>query len=108
MTYSTINNASKKQINNQITFNNLISKRFNHTSRGWSALVIRDFDLAGLLGVIGGRINYKWLLLDYISSGRSYGIFDRLVYDGGSWSYVAGQDYVSELNTIRKILRDGK
>ena len=109
MTYKTIVNARKKSTN-YITLSNLISNRFYHTSKGWTALHITDsINIDGLVALIGGRgHNYKRLLSDYISYGRDYGILERVIFNNGKWSYIAGQDYTSEMNTIRKILRDGE
>ena len=109
MTYKTIVNARKKSTGH-ITLSSLISNRFYHTSKGWTALHITgSISLDGLVSLIGGRgYNYKRLLSDYISHGYNYGILERIIFDGGKWSYIAGQDYTAEMNTIRKILRDGR
>jgi len=109
MTYKTIQNAFKKS-RGQITFSDILNKRFFHSSKGYTDLKITDsIAIGSLISLIGGRGNdYKMLISDYISFSRhSYGIFDRLVFNGKKWSYIAGQDYAAELNTIRKILREG-
>lgn len=109
MTYKNIQNAAKKT--NQLTLNNLISNRFYHKKLGWIKLNINDIDLDSLVSLIGGRgYNYSSLIKDYIEWGSSYGILDRLIYstDRKRWEYIAGQDYTAELNTIRKIFREGR
>ena len=107
MTYKTIGNACNKALDKNITFGNIMSKRFYHKDKGWTNLTIHEFDMSGLLDVIGGTLDYRRLIMDYIRYGRDYGIFNRLIFNGKKWSYCAGQDYVAEMNTIRKILRDG-
>lgn len=108
MKYLNITNATKKAYNKSITFNELVCKRFYHVTKGHSKLHIEDVDLRGLRDLIGGRgYNYLRLLKDHIAYGSSYGILERLIFDGKRWSYCAGQDYVAEMNTLRKILREG-
>jgi hypothetical protein len=113
MTYKTIKNASKAS-SHTLTLNNIMGGRFYHKTKGWTSLKISGLDLVtsleinDLLDVIGGRKNYSILLRRYINNGTSYGILSRLTYDTKhGWSYCAGQDYTAELNTIRKILREG-
>ena len=107
MTYKTIRNACKKQLHGNITFGDLVSKRFYHKTKGWVDLTVFDLDMIGLLDVIGGRGDYRRLVMDYLHYGKSYGILERLIFNGKRWQYIAGQDYVAEMNTIRKILREG-
>ncbi len=106
MTYKTIKNASMRAVNN-ITLDNIISKRFKHITRGHTDLNIKgDIDLSGLLRVIGGRDDYSLRLRRLIAGGHSWGILERFIYKPKSgWAYCAGQDYIAELNTIRKLLR---
>jgi len=108
MTYTHIKNAAKKT--EQISFNDLVSKRFRHISKGWSTLKVFDYDINSLVNCIGGssKINYHRLIMDYKNHGSTYGILSRLIYTGKEWQYIAGQDHVVELNTIRKIFRDGR
>ena len=113
MTYKTIDNALAKTRGNYITLSDIIYGRFFHIKKGYTDLKISGLDLNdalhinNLLDVIGGRKNYSILLRRLISGGKSCGILERLVYNGNRWAYIAGQDYTAELNTIRKILREG-
>ena len=107
MTYKHIKNAVKKTNSPYITFSELVSKRFKHEKKGFTNLKIHDYDIDGLLSVIGGKSNvgYRRLIMDYVNYGKNHGIFERLVYDGKRWIYMAGQHYTYELNIIRQILR---
>lgn len=109
MTYINIKNATNKSSYGQISFNNLINGRFNHITKGWTTLKINDVDIEGISLAISGKskINYSTLIYDYIRNGKSYGIFDRLIFNGRRWEYVTSQSN-EEFNTIRKIFREGR
>lgn len=107
MRYKNITNACKKSHFGGINLSNIISERFYHTKKGWTKLLIDDFKIDELVSVIGGRGNdYKRLIEYMIDHKITYGIFERLNFNGKRWSYIAGQDYTAELNLIRKLLRD--
>ena len=111
MRYKTIENAMKKQIHCSITLDDLISGRFYHTKKGWSGLIIDDYELDDLCNILGGRGKSKerikeFLSTHYIKDLRSYGIFSRVVYNKYGWQYVAVQDYISELATVRKLIKE--
>ena len=99
---------------NQITFNNLLSKRYNNTTDGWIEL---PYDIQLELNVLfrtflrtRTRLNsqmdeaIKYASFDNL---KQYGIFDRLVYSTtrNKVEYIAGQDYISELNTIKNEIK---
>lgn len=105
MTYKTIENALKAS-RGQLSLSNIVSGRFYHYSKGYTKLVIKDIDLAGLLSTIGGNKDYSHAIKRYVAAGSSCGIMSRLIYDNDKWNYCAGQDYTAEMNTIRKILRE--
>ena len=105
MTYKTIENALKSS-RGQMSLNNIVTGRFNHYSKGYTKLVIKDIDLKGLLSTIGGNKDYSIEMRRYIAAGSSCGIMSRLIYNKDKWNYCAGQDYTAEMNTIRKILRE--
>lgn len=37
---------------------------------------------------------------------KSYGILNRLILENNHWRYIAGQDYVSEVKTVRQLILD--
>lgn len=39
----------------------------------------------------------------FSESVPQYGIIDRLLYERGQWQYCAGQSYIDEIRTVRKI-----
>ena len=111
MRYKTIENAMKKQLHNSITLDDLISGRFYHTKKGYSDLIIDDYKLDDLCDILGGRGKSKerikkFLSPHYIKDLKSYGIFSRVVFNKYGWQYVAGQDYVPELATVRKLIKE--
>jgi hypothetical protein len=108
MKYKTIQNACKKAQFNQITLSNLISGRFYHVSKGWTKLSIDEKELNMLRDELGGKYDLLRPLMDIINyNGSNYGIFERVVFNGKRWGYIAGQDYPSELRTVRKLIREG-
>ena len=109
MTYSNINNATKKAPGETITLSNLISKRFYHSKKGNTDLNIKDIEIDKLVALIGGRgVNYERLIKNAINLEINFGIYARIAYSGNRWHYIAGQDYTSEMNLVRKLLREGK
>ena len=37
----------------------------------------------------------------------SYGIYNRLIKENGTWSYCAGQSYPDEIRTLRECILNG-
>jgi hypothetical protein len=37
---------------------------------------------------------------------KSYGILNRLILEDNHWRYIADQDYVSEIKTVRQLILD--
>lgn len=44
------------------------------------------------------------ILTYHPSSIPNYGIFDRLLKEGNTWSYCAGQSYPDEIRTLRDCI----
>ena len=78
-------------------------QNFNNTKGNFT-----EDDINQIVSIIGYRCRAKTLtrirsMLTYsISVIPQYGILDRLIKENDTWTYFAGQDYVSEM----KILRD--
>ena len=78
-------------------------QNFNNTKGNFT-----EDDINQIVSIIGYRTHDKTKnklrsMIKYGSSAiPSYGILDRLIKEGDTWTYFAGQDYVSEM----KILRD--
>lgn len=70
-------------------------------------------DVNQLVSIIGYRCRLKTVnrlesILKYgPSTIPNYGIFDRLIKDKHGWSYVAGQDYTSEIKLVRELILKG-
>lgn len=74
---------------------------------------LTENDIDNLISLIGYRCRLKTLqrlrsVLKYHAvSMRSYGIYDRLMfneYGKNEWSYCAGQDYNSEIKLVRELM----
>ena len=95
----------------QLSLSNFISQRACHRIKGWVSFEERltDADINQIVNLLGGRSYTK----DAIRNNLKYnlininncGIFQRLICENGSWSYIAGQDYPSEITTIRNLLK---
>ena len=107
MTYKTLENACKKSISKKITFSDLVSRRFYHEKKGHTKLAIKNIDFLAIIKAIGSKTLLISDLEYYIEHGKNYGILERLSFNGKRWSYTAGQEYTSEIKTIRKILKEG-
>lgn len=74
---------------------------------------LSDNDIDSILKVIGHgcRHETKKRLRSILTYGPStipsYGIFSRLIKENNQWEYVAGQDYVSEIKTLRNCILKG-
>lgn len=74
---------------------------------------LTEKDIDQLVALIGHRCRIKTCnrlrsILTYSPSlVPSYGIFDRLIKEGESWSYVAGQSYTDEIKTVRECILNG-
>ena len=105
--YKTIKGLSNQV--NQLTFDMLLSGRIPHKVHGWinfkmDETVIDDAIEQIVNNIIGG--NKKTLLINKLQyrNGLRFWSFDRIVFNGKRWSYIAGQDMQWEMNETRKYL----
>jgi hypothetical protein len=81
----------------QMTFNDLKTQ-------------LSDNDIDQILAILGyrcrvGTIRRMRSVLTYAPSAiPTYGILSRLMKDGDTWSYCAGQSYPDEIRTIKEII----
>ena len=74
---------------------------------------LTEQDINQIIAVIGYRCRHNTLarLRSILTYGKrtikSYGIFNRLIKSNGRWEYVAGQDYRSEIKTVRDCIIKG-
>ena len=85
-----------------------MQKNFNNQK---SKLTAQDID--AIISIIGHRCREKTVnrlraILTYSPSMiPEFGILNRLILDEHGWSYCAGQDYTSELKTVRDCILKG-
>jgi hypothetical protein len=67
-------------------------------------------DIEQILSIVAYRTRIKThnRLRSVLTYGKGaiphYVIFERLIKDGDSWQYFAGQSYTDEIRTIREII----
>lgn len=99
------------QCNHYFTYSDFISGHFCHKNAGWVKFRLspeaREDFAERLAGAVWDRIpaNAVRRILD--TNRRNYGIFSRLwVNKRGEGDYCAGQDYTSEIRTIRGLINN--
>lgn len=70
---------------------------------------LSESDIDQLVDLLGHRCRHEKKarlrsVLTYLSGQKLHGIFDRVMLEGDRWVYVAGQDYPSEIRTVRELL----
>lgn len=104
--YKTIKGLSNQV--NQLTLGMLLSGRIPHKTHGWINFKIdedvKDEAIEKIVDIIGGH--KKTLLINKLQyrTGLSFWSFDRMVFNGKRWTYIAGQDMTWEMNETRKYL----
>lgn len=107
-------NITKQNISDKVVQFNLEHLNHNRASIigvGWSDIIIDENfkaeSLQQIADIIGGRVATKEKVLRNLSNNKVTGWFmQRFIYmpKYDRWSYVAGQDYVGELTSIRRKL----
>lgn len=95
-----------------LNFSNYVTGRACSDQKGWGTFrgKLSKKDVAELMGIFakGCRAYTQERILWAFNNPRSirnYGIFERIYKEPRhGWSYCAGQDYRSEIATIRKLL----
>lgn len=92
-----------------------VNKRWQDSleTRISAAVPIDPCDVAALVNLLGHRCREetKELLrarLENVDALPSFGIFGRVMLDDHGPSYCAGQDYPSEIATVRRLILHGK
>ena len=104
-TYKTIKGLASQT--NQLTAQNVISGQFCHKKHGWIDFRLDDTAMENffntMVNIIGG--NQKGKISVAIRYKRpSHWAFTRIIWSGDRWQYYASQDYIWELNALRKHL----
>lgn len=92
---------------NQLTFQHVLNERIYHNKQGWINAKIDNLDEiinTIVYDVIGGR--KQNIIINKLYKGVSHWALERIIYctHRKKFLYVAGQDYVWELNELRKYL----
>lgn len=102
-------NVSDKVV--QFNLENLNHKRASINGLGWTDIAIDESfkaeSLQQIVDIIGGRDATKAKVLRNLSNNKVNGWFlQRFIYmpKYDRWSYCAGQDYPSEIASIRRKL----
>jgi len=90
---------------------NVISGRYNDPEKGWidQTIELTDEQRTGLSMLFADRAHKhtrealeRWANSRFLPGTWSYWAWERIVWEGDRWAYVAGQDYPAEINIIRK------
>jgi len=71
---------------------------------------LTENDIDQIVSILGKKCRINTIrrirsILTYNSSMiKSYGILNRLILEDNQWRYIAGQDYVSEVKTVRQLI----
>jgi hypothetical protein len=108
--------AAIKRNARHLALDNFVSRRVLVKS-GWKDMsrdvCLDESDIDDIAGIVtkGCRVDTLRRVrtaLHNLDDIDNAGILSRLTYDKRSgWSYVAGQDYVSEMRILRKVLIEG-
>ncbi len=107
-TYKTLRGILS-QCANYFTYDNFVSGHFVHKTHGWVKFTLseqarQDFAVA-IAGAIWDRIPTNGVRNILRTNRRNYGIYSRLwVTKEGRGTYCAGQDYISEIRTVRQLI----
>ncbi len=105
MTYKTVANASK--MTQQLNMYQIMTKRFKHILIGHTSLKVGDIDIQSLYDLLGTNTITKTVLTDWVNHSKPIGLYERIIYENGKWSYIGGQDYVSEMRYLKHRIRKG-
>ena len=106
-----INKSNVSKLVRQFTLENLTTERAYLNGSGWNDIKVdesfKDESIEQIVNLLGGRTKTKETIKHALKNTHIHNWFaTRIVYEPlrNSWTYTAGQDYPSELATIRKEL----
>jgi hypothetical protein len=92
-----------------------VNKRWQDSlsTRITAGVELAEIELDELMGIIGSRcrVETKEVLrarLSNVAALPNFGIFSRVMFEDRGVSYCAGQDYGSEIATVRRCIITGK
>ena len=99
-----------EKANGQMNLEILLNRRANF-GNGWQDFTMEESEFRNQINyivneVLGGWNKHKGRI-KYILNNvpLSHWGFQRIIFNGKRWQYVAGQDYTNELKQIREFIR---
>lgn len=99
-----------EKANGQLNLEILLNRRANF-GNGWEDFTMEEDEFRNQINsivdeVLGGWNSHKGRI-KYILNNvpLQHCGFSRIIYMGGRWRYVAGQDYTNELKQIREFIK---
>ena len=99
-----------EKANGQLNFQILLNRRANF-GNGWEDFTMEEDEFRNQIDyivdeVLGGWNKYKGRIKYILNNTplQHWG-FQRIIFNGKRWQYVAGQDYTNELKQIRNFIK---
>jgi hypothetical protein len=106
-----ITKQNVNKLTEQFTLNNLTTGRASIIGTGWNDIKIDEQffneSINNIVELLGGRQKTKETIKYKLRNEPIYGWFsNRIVFckHNNVWTYIAGQEYTTEIKEIRKIL----
>ena len=107
--YKTLQGCLEQSRSRYLTLEEVRTRRFYHKTAGSVKFELSesaaDEFYRGIAGVIWARPDEE--RVDMVRRCKPCGIMSRLWWNGCRYEYCAGQDYVGEIKTIQRIMREG-
>lgn len=106
-----INKTNATKLIQQFNLSHLTTGRANIISKGWENIKIDETffneSIDQITQLIGGHQKTKDIIKYTLRNTPVHQWFaSRIIFDGVKWSYIAGQDYPSEIAEIRRLLKN--
>jgi hypothetical protein len=89
----------------QLTLTNIKNSRINHKTKGWIDFTINNNNsIQEIASLICKRKNTLNRLINGLYRLKYNWSYDRFIFNGSRWVYMAGQDEQTELKALRKTL----
>lgn len=90
----------------QFSFDNMLSKRFYHKIKGHNNFILSEQVETEILNLFSDFLGI-YINKDNIKNLKSCGIYERLIINKRTLKveYIAGQEYITELRYIKKLIK---
>ena len=99
-----------EKANGQLNLEILLNRRANF-GNGWEDFTMEEYEFRNQIdyivdNVLGGWNSHKGRIKYILNNTplQHWG-FQRIIFNGKRWQYVAGQDYTNELKQIRNFIK---